>query len=76
VQSAPGGLVVDGALLSSPFVLDAIGDPHTLAGALSLIDGPISQFREAGAQVDVQPEKALDITAVHKQTTPQFAQPE
>jgi hypothetical protein len=24
----------------------------------------------------VQPEKALDITAVHKQTTPQFAQPE
>jgi uncharacterized protein YlxW (UPF0749 family) len=76
VQSAPGGLVVDGALLSSPFVLDAIGDPHTLEGALTLIDGPVSQFRGAGAQVDVQSEKALDITAVHKPTTPQFAQPE
>jgi uncharacterized protein YlxW (UPF0749 family) len=76
VQSAPGGLMVDGALLSSPFVIDAIGDPHTLEGALTLIDGPISQFRAAGAQVDMQSEKALDITAVHKPTTPQFAQPE
>jgi uncharacterized protein YlxW (UPF0749 family) len=76
VQSAPGGLNVDGVLLTSPFVIDAIGDPHTLEGALSLIDGPISQFRDAGAAVDVQPEKALDITAVRKPTTPQFAQPE
>jgi uncharacterized protein YlxW (UPF0749 family) len=76
VQTAPGGLLVDGTLLTSPYVLDAIGDPHTLQGALSLFDGPISQFEGAGATVDVQPEKALDITAVHKPTTPQFAQPE
>jgi uncharacterized protein YlxW (UPF0749 family) len=76
VQTAPGGLDVDGTLLTSPFVIDAIGDPHTLQGALSLIDGPISQFRDAGADVAVQSEKALDITAVHKPTTPQFAQPE
>jgi uncharacterized protein YlxW (UPF0749 family) len=76
VQAAPGGLDVDGTVLSSPFVLDAIGDPHTLQGALSLIDGPIAQFEGAGATVDVQSEKALDITAVHKPTSPQFAQPE
>jgi uncharacterized protein YlxW (UPF0749 family) len=76
VQSAPGGLNIDGTLLTSPFVLDAIGDPHTLEGALSLFDGPISQFRDAGATVEVQTEKALDITAVHKPTTPEFAQPE
>jgi uncharacterized protein YlxW (UPF0749 family) len=76
VQSTAGGLNVDGTLLTSPFVIDAIGDPHTLQGALSLIDGPISQFEAAGATVDVQPEKALDITSVHQPTTPQFAQPE
>jgi uncharacterized protein YlxW (UPF0749 family) len=70
VQTAPGGLNVDGTLLSSPFVLDAIGDPHTLQGALSLIDGPITQFEAVGAHVDVQQEKALDITAVHKPSTP------
>jgi uncharacterized protein YlxW (UPF0749 family) len=76
VQTAPGGLDVDGTLLSSPFVLDAIGDPHTLQGALSLIDGPIAQFQRDGAHVDVQPEKAIDITAVHKPSTPQVGQPE
>ena len=52
-----------------------IGDPHTLQGALSLIDGPIAQFQDSGATVDVQEEKALDITAVHKPTSSQFAQP-
>lgn len=76
VQSAPGGLEVDGTLLGSPYVFDVIGDPHTLEGALSLFDGPISQFEGAGATVDVQEEKALDITAVHKATSSQFAQPQ
>ncbi|HEX3223431.1 MAG TPA: DUF881 domain-containing protein [Nocardioides sp.] len=76
VESAPGGLRIDGTLLTSPYVIDAIGDPHTLQGALSLIDGPIAQFKDAGATVEVQEEKALDITAVHKPTTPEFAQPQ
>ena len=66
VQSTPSGLEIDGTQLTSPYVFDVIGDPHTLQGALSLIDGPISQFKDAGATVDVQQEKALDITALHK----------
>jgi uncharacterized protein YlxW (UPF0749 family) len=66
VQATPAGLEIDGSQLSSPYVFDVIGDPHTLQGALSLCDGPISQFKDSGATVDVQPEKALDITALHK----------
>jgi uncharacterized protein YlxW (UPF0749 family) len=66
VQSTPSGLEIDGTELTSPYVLDVIGDPHTLQGALSLIDGPISQFKDSGATVDVQQEKAIDITALHK----------
>jgi uncharacterized protein YlxW (UPF0749 family) len=65
VQSTSRGLEIDGTLLTSPYVIDAIGDPHTLQGALSLVDGPISQFRQEGASVDVQSRKSLDITAVH-----------
>jgi uncharacterized protein YlxW (UPF0749 family) len=76
VESAPGGLRIDGTLLTSPYVLDVIGDPHTLQGALSLVDGPIAQFQDAGATVVVDQEKALDITAVRKPTTSQFAQPQ
>jgi uncharacterized protein YlxW (UPF0749 family) len=76
VEAAPGGLRIDGTLLTSPYVFDVIGDPHTLEGALSLVDGPISQFRDAGATVQVEQEKALDITAVHKATAPDDAQPQ
>jgi len=76
VESAPGGLRIDGTLLTSPYVLDVIGEPHTLQGALSLVDGPIAQFKDAGATVEVDQEKALDITAVRKPTTSQFAQPQ
>jgi uncharacterized protein YlxW (UPF0749 family) len=76
IESAPGGLRIDGTLVTSPFVLDAIGDPHTLQGALSLIDGPIAQFKDAGATVQVDQEKSLDITAVRQPSTPQYAQPQ
>jgi uncharacterized protein YlxW (UPF0749 family) len=75
VEPAPGGLRIDGTLLTSPYVFDVIGDPHTLQGALTLIDGPVAQFRDAGATVDIEQEKALDITAVHKPSSPDFAQP-
>ena len=75
VQSTPSGLEIDGTQLTSPYVFDVIGDPHTLQGALSLIDGPISEFEDSGATVDVEEEKALDITAIHKPTSSQFAQP-
>jgi uncharacterized protein YlxW (UPF0749 family) len=75
VQATPSGLQIDGVDVRSPYVFDVIGDPHTLQGALSLIDGPISEFEDSGATVDVQEEKALDITAIHKPTSSQFAQP-
>jgi uncharacterized protein YlxW (UPF0749 family) len=66
VQSTDGGLEIDGTRLTSPYVFDVIGDPHTLQGALSLFGGPIAQFKDAGATVDVKPEKSLDITAVRR----------
>ena len=45
VQSTATGLEIDGTLLTSPYVFDVIGDPHTLQGALSLVDGPIASSR-------------------------------
>jgi uncharacterized protein YlxW (UPF0749 family) len=74
VQSVDGGLEIDGTKLTSPYVLDVIGDPHTLQGALSLIGGPLAQFQEAGATADVQQEKSLDITAVRKVPGSPFTQ--
>jgi len=66
VQATASGLEIDGVQLTSPYVFDVIGDPHTLHGALDLIDGPIAEFKDSGAAVDVQEQKALDITAVRR----------
>lgn len=77
VESAPGGLRIDGTLLTSPYVFDAIGDPHTLRGALTIVDGPVAQFKDdAGATVSIEERDSLDITAVRQPTTPQYAEPE
>jgi uncharacterized protein YlxW (UPF0749 family) len=77
IQPAPGGLTIDGTLVSSPYVFDAIGDPETLKGALELVDGPIAQFKsQADADVSVETLDSLDINAVHQPTTPQYAQPD
>jgi uncharacterized protein YlxW (UPF0749 family) len=76
IEAAPGGLRIDGTLVTSPYVFDAIGDPHTLSGALELVDGPIAQFKnDADATVDLDQLDSLDITAVRQPTTPQYAQP-
>jgi uncharacterized protein YlxW (UPF0749 family) len=74
VQSAPGGLRIDGTLVTSPYVFDVIGDPHTLSGALNLVDGPIAQFKDADAAVNLVERDSLDITSVRQPTAPQFAQ--
>jgi uncharacterized protein YlxW (UPF0749 family) len=66
VQPAAGGLSIDGTLVTSPYVFDAIGDPHTLNGALRLVDGPVAQFEDAGATVQVDERDSLDITAVRQ----------
>jgi uncharacterized protein YlxW (UPF0749 family) len=77
IEPAAGGLTIDGTLVTSPYVFDAIGDPRTLSGALELVDGPIAQFRDdADATVDLKPLDSLDITAVREPSTPQYAQPQ
>lgn len=77
IEPAPGGLTIDGTLVTSPYVVDAIGDPHTLSGALELVDGPIAQFKnDADASVKVEQLDSLDITAVRQPSNPQYAQPQ
>ena len=77
VQAVAGGLEIDGTLVTSPYVFDAIGDPDTLSGALNLADGPVAQFTgDAGATVNIDKRDSLDITALRKPSTPQYAQPQ
>jgi len=71
-----GGFSVDGTQLTSPYVIDVIGDPHTLEGALVFNQGPASQLRDDGADVQIDELEKVDIESVREAVRPEFAQPQ
>lgn len=75
-EDAPGGILVDGTLLEPPYVLDVIGDPHTLHGGLTFPEGPIDQLELDGATVQVEELDSLDIESTVEPARLEFAQPD
>jgi len=72
-------LLVDGQALTPPYVLDVIGDPRTLTEAMTFPKGPLEQFTDAGAIVDLDPkddEDGIVIESVKEPTRPEYAQPD
>jgi len=76
LEDAVGGFSIDGTLVASPYVLDVIGDPHGLQQAMVFQDGPTSQLRDDGAEVDIDELETIDIESVVESARPEFAQPE
>ncbi len=76
LEDGVGGIYIDGTLLSAPYVLDVIGEPHTLAGAITFLQGPRSQFQEDGQSVDIDELSSLDIESVREAEQPVVAQPD
>ncbi len=76
LRDAPGGgVVVDDTRLKAPFVIDAIGDPHTLATALGFVDGFTAQVRDVGGDVEVRQLQRVEIDSVRDLGQPQYASP-
>ncbi|MET0526664.1 MAG: DUF881 domain-containing protein [Nocardioides sp.] len=75
-EDAVGGIRVDGKLVSSPYVVDVIGEPSTLHGAIDFPKGPRDQFEDGGATVKVDELASLDIEAVVKPRKPEYAEPD
>ena len=61
-----GGLIVDGKLLTSPYVVTVIGDPAVLESAVTFGRGPADELKDDGADVKVTQEQDLDIHAVRQ----------
>lgn len=74
-EEGTGGIYVDGTFLEPPYVLDVIGDPHTLHGGLTFPDGPIDQLEFDGARVEVEELQSLDIESVVEPARLDFAEP-
>lgn len=71
-----GGLEIDGIEVQSPYVIDVIGDPDVLSGALDFALGPKAKLKRDGAEVEVQELSSLDIEAVRTPVQPEYAQPD
>ena len=71
-----GGLRVDGTLVPAPYVIDVIGDPSVLAGAIEFALGPRAQLEADGARVEVDQLTSLDIEAVREADQAEYAVPD
>ena len=77
VEDVSGGLLVGGQMVTSPYVIDVIGEPHTLASSgIDFPDGPRDLFQDDGASVVVDELSSLDIESVVKPSRPEYAEPD
>lgn len=75
-EETDGGFVIDGQKVEAPYVIDVIGEPSTLKGAVEFPLGPRDQILADGAQIDYDELPSLDIEAVHEPTDLDQASPE
>ena len=77
LHDAPGGgaVIVDGKTVRPPYVIDVIGEPHTLATALNFSGGFDSEVRTAGGTVAVKELPNVDIATIVTPQRPKYAQP-
>ncbi|MGA8210113.1 MAG: DUF881 domain-containing protein, partial [Nocardioidaceae bacterium] len=68
------GVLVDGTLLEPPYVIDAIGDPQTLATALDFRGGFIPEIEDAGGRVSVRRSQDIQVRSVRKPATARYSE--
>ena len=72
---ADGRLTIDDRMILPPYSIIAIGDSHTLAGAMAIPGGFTDSLRGAGATVTVSEAPTVQVEALHEARPPRYAQP-
>ncbi len=75
VQDTGAGIAVDGELVDAPYVIDAIGEPTTLAGALDFFTGPIDRVEDEGGTITFATPDEVRIESVVAGDPPLYAEP-
>ncbi|MGV0836496.1 DUF881 domain-containing protein [Mycolicibacterium thermoresistibile] len=75
IAGAPGALIVDGATLRPPYSVLAIGDPPTLAAAMTIPGGAMDAVERVGGTMDIRQAERVDVTALRQPKPRQYAQP-
>lgn len=78
LEDGEGGIVVDGTQLAPPYTIEAIGEPATLAGALKIFGGFVSDIEDPttiGGQVTIEETSDVEIATLAEPQQPEFAEP-
>lgn len=75
LDSPTEGLLVDGTPIQSPYIIEAIGDPYTLATALDFDGGFIEEVESVDGEVRVEQLDAIEIASTSRVPEPTFAEP-
>jgi uncharacterized protein YlxW (UPF0749 family) len=73
-EEDPDGVRVDGVVLKPPYVIDAIGSPDTLAGALQFQDGFSDDVELDGGSVSIKKADRIDVTVTRAPVKPRYAE--
>lgn len=72
-----GAITLDGQEITSPYVFEIIGDPHTLHVGLSFASGPIEKLEvQDGADVQVEELEEIEIATTREVVRPESATPD
>lgn len=75
VVGNPGALVIDNVTMNPPYSVLAIGDPPTLAAAMTIPGGAMDSVERVGGTMVVQQSDRVDVTALRQPKQRQYAQP-
>ena len=75
LEGEEGGVLVDGILLRQPYRFVVVGDPATLATALSIPGGVEDDVEQRGGRAVVERSEDVRVTAVRPLPEPRYARP-
>jgi uncharacterized protein YlxW (UPF0749 family) len=76
-QEGQGGLLIDGASVTRPITIEAIGDPHALEEAAQFRGGIVSEIEgpRIGGHVQIEKPSLVAIDSLHATNENQYARP-
>jgi uncharacterized protein YlxW (UPF0749 family) len=75
VTGNPGGLMIDGRPITTPYEFVVIGDPQNMETAMNIPGGVVPRINSRGGSVTIDPSDDVVVDALRPLDTPQYASP-
>jgi uncharacterized protein YlxW (UPF0749 family) len=76
VTGDPGGLMIDGRPITTPYEFVVIGDPQNMETAMNIPGGVVPRINSRGGSVTIEPADEVVVDALRPLDTPQYASPD